>query len=323
MRHLATGLGLAFLLPALFLPRARASSYGIEKDITYCTVGDVALKLNAFVPIGELNPTPAIVEIHGGWWSAGTKSASIERADFVPFTARKIAVFSIDYRLGKDGGFPQCIRDCRNAIRFLRLHADEYNIDPNRIGVYGGSAGGHLAMMLAVVPANFDDGGPPEELKDVKPHISCAFAYCGPTDLLKQWEDSVPGKPGDARPHLRVLFHGVEPDTDTNKELYRRMSPISYVRKGVAALLVCDGENDLIVPGQPGKAFCEKLQAAGADATYYVSPKGGHAYPSGPAFAKVLDAFITRTLMPPAKPKAVPVPPKRPRAPEIDDSHGR
>jgi len=69
-----------------------------------------------------------------------------------------IALFSIAYRLGAQGGFPQNIRDCRNAIRFIRKNATRFNIDPERIGVMGGSAGGHLSLMLAMVPEDFDDG---------------------------------------------------------------------------------------------------------------------------------------------------------------------
>ena len=89
---------------------------------------------------------------------------------------------------------------------------------------------------------------------------------------------------------MRVLFHGVTPDTDANKALYTAMCPIGQARKDVPPLLICDGEKDPIVPGLHGKALWEKLQAAGADATYWMTTNGGHAFPSG---AMALTGFWT------------------------------
>ena len=114
------------------------------------------LKLNAFLPDNTEAPVPAIVEIHGGWWFGGGAASTIEGVGGWQFFMRQgLAVFSIQYRLGEAGGFPQNIRDCRNAIRFIRQNAKRFNIDPNRIMVTGGSAGGHLSLMVAMVPEGF------------------------------------------------------------------------------------------------------------------------------------------------------------------------
>jgi acetyl esterase/lipase len=168
-------------------------TYRSELGIVYSTVDGRNLTLNAFLPDHATNPTPAIVDIHGGWFYGGEAASRFD---------------------GVGGGR----RDPDNNI------------------------------------------------------------------------------PNDSRPHARVLFHGVTPDTGEGKALYTSICPLGQVRKDVPPLLICDGERDPIVPGLEGKELYEKLQAIAADATYWMSPGGGHAYPSGPGFDRVLDHFITHSL---------------------------
>ena len=291
-------------------------SYTSELNIIYANVSGRELKLNAFLPAGVTNPVPAIVEIHGGWWTGGGVATAAEHVGgWQIFKRRGLAIFSIEYRLGEAGGFPQNIRDCRNAIRFLRQNARRFNIDPERIDVTGGSAGGHLSLMVAMVPEDYADGGPTAELAGVSAHVAGSFSYIPPTDFVRFWSEGpddvvtnqdgsiafrrADGKiPNDARPHFRMLFHGVVPDTEEHKTIYTNTCPLGWVRKDVPPLLICDGEKDPIVPGLEGKELYGKLQAAGADATYWMTPGGGHAFPGGPGFNKVLDDFITHTLEP-------------------------
>ncbi|MDP6506291.1 MAG: alpha/beta hydrolase, partial [Planctomycetota bacterium] len=142
-------LRLLLLLPALtFFNRGQAETgYKSELDIPYCSVDGKELKINAFTPQGIDKPAPAMVHIHGGWWSGGRPMKGVG-GRMKAFTNKGIAIFSVQYRLGKQGGFPENIRDCRNAVRFVRKNAKRFNIDPERIGVYGTSAGSHLSMMV-------------------------------------------------------------------------------------------------------------------------------------------------------------------------------
>jgi acetyl esterase/lipase len=292
------------------------SEYRSERNIVYCTVDGHELKLNAFLPRPDAGPVPAMVEIHGGWWFGGEAAAGIEGVGgWQSFVRHRLAIFSIQYRLGEAGGFPQNIRDCRNAIRFIRQNAKRFNIDPARIDVTGGSAGGHLSLMVAMVPENFSDGGPTPGLEGVSARVSGSFSYIPPTDFVRFWnqgpDDAITNAdrvvryrgpddqiPCDSRPHLRILFHGVAPDTAEHKALYLSNCPAGQVRKDLPELLICDGEKDPIVPGLHGKVLCEKLKAAGAVATYWMTPEGGHTFPGGANFAKVLDDFLERTLYP-------------------------
>lgn len=308
---------LAFLLICLFNAAAADNpTYKSELNIPYCQVDGRELTLNAFLPANATKPVPAIVEIHGGWWFGGDAAQQPEGVGgWQIFMRHGLAIFSIKYRLGHDGGFPQNIRDCRNAIRFIRQNAARFNIDPERIDVTGGSAGGHLSLMVAMVPEDFADGGPAAGLENVSAKVSGSFSYIPPTDFVRFWsqgpDDVVTNADGttvfrgadekipyDSRPRLRVLFHGVVPDTAEHKTLYTQMCPIGHVRVDLPPLLICDGEKDPIVPGLHGRELYTHLKAVGADATYWMTPDGGHAFPGGAGFDQVLDNFIVRTLRP-------------------------
>jgi acetyl esterase/lipase len=288
--------------------------YRSETNIVYGVVAGKALTLNAFLPERQTSSVPAIVDIHGGWWFGGGKASQIDYiGGWQWFERHGLAVFSIEYRLGREGGFPENIRDCRNAIRFIRKNAERFHIDPERIEVTGGSAGGHLSLMVAMVPEDFPDGGPLPGLENISARACGSFSFIPPTDFVRFWNQgpddvitNAGGKisfrgpddkiPYDSRPRLRVLFHGVTPDTDAGRALYDSMCPIGHVRKDLPPLLICDGENDPIVPGLHGKVLCEKLRAAGAEATYWMTPHGGHGFPGGAGFDQVLDHFLVRSL---------------------------
>ena len=307
-----------FVVVCLAVPGALLAddtfSYVSQTNIAYCTVAGKTLTLNAFLPEGQTAPTPAIVEIHGGWFYGGGKALQVDQVNgWQWFKRHGLAAFSIDYRLNSEGGFPENIRDCRNAIRFIRKNAKRFNIDPDRIDVTGGSAGGHLSLMVAIVPEHFDDGGPTPGLEAISAKVYGSFSFIPPTDFVRFWDEgpsdiltNADGKisfrppddkiPNDSRPHFRVLFHGVIPDTDEHKALYTQMCPVGNVRKDVPSLLVCDGEKDPIVPGLEGKELCEKLHAVGADATYWMTPGGGHSFPGGAGFDPVLENFLVRSL---------------------------
>ena len=318
MRNIAARLfgatSLFFFLASGPLQAQSVPPYRLETKIIYSTVAGEDLKLNAFLPANATAPVPAIVEIHGGWWFGGEAATQPEGVGgWQIFMRRGLAIFSIQYRLGEAGGFPENIRDCRNAIRFIRQNAKRFNLDPNRIEVTGGSAGGHLSLRVARVPEDFPDGGPTPGLEGISARVAGSFSYIPPTDFVRFWNQgpadvltNADGKisfrgpdgkiPYDSHPRLRVLFHGITPDSDEHKARYTSMGPLGQVRKDVPPLLICDGENDPIVPGLHGQALYEKLKAAGAEATYWMTPGGGHAFPGGAGFDKVLDDFLMRTL---------------------------
>ena len=208
-------------------------------------------------------------------------------------TGRGYAVASIGYRLSSQAKYPAQIEDCRAAIRWLRAHASDYGLDPARIGVWGASAGGHLAALLGTAAGErrFDVG----EHLDQSSAVQCVIDSFGPADLL-HWGDP---------PLLAALD---TPDTAVarllggrvrdHEELARLASPVAFVDRHSAPFLILHGQNDPIVPAQQSMVLDAALRRAGVESTLVLIPGGGH---SGAVFAEArylvqMVAFMDRHL---------------------------
>src|SRR5262245_6137695 len=128
----------------------RANAREVQRDVTYCTVDGVELKMDIYFPKNSTGATPLVIFIHGGGWSKGDKARGHGLTEFPPLLAAGFTVASLNYRLAPEYQFPAMLEDVKCAVRSFRAHASEYNIDPNRIGVWGTSAGAHLASMIGL-----------------------------------------------------------------------------------------------------------------------------------------------------------------------------
>lgn len=132
-------------------------------------------------------PRPGTVVIHGGGWLEGDKSSFVftnrsSPADIVDFARLGIVAVSINYRMSREAPFPAAVKDCKAAVRWLQAHAKEMHLDPNQIGAYGNSAGGHLALMLAMAgkEAGLEGDGPHQDKPSL---VLAAFSDRGPWNL--------------------------------------------------------------------------------------------------------------------------------------------
>ena len=187
-----------FLIAALFIalttddiarsaPRyyAAAKTAGLAealRDIEYARVGNKSLKLDLYVPDGA-GPFPVIVWVHGGGWTSGDKALSASGPQ-VRQTARGYAVASINYRFSQEAKFPAQIEDCKAAVRWLRAHAAEHNLDPARIAVWGDSAGGHLASLMGASGGASDLEGDEGNL-DYSSRVEAVVDWFGPSTCSK------------------------------------------------------------------------------------------------------------------------------------------
>ncbi|MBD3674891.1 MAG: alpha/beta hydrolase [Planctomycetaceae bacterium] len=225
-----------------------------DRTITYKTIGDRELKLHVFEPEGH-QPTdkcPVFLVIHGGGWVNGEPRWFYPIAD--KFRDRGMYAVSLEYRLlsqGKENTVFDCVKDGRSAVRYLRAHAEELGIDPERIVAAGGSAGGHVAVGTALFDAVNDES---DDLA-----ISC-------------------------RPDLLVLFY---PVIDTSEEGYGRqkigdrwqeLSPVDHVQKGLPPTLVFHGTGDKVTPYAGAVEFQKKMQAAGNECKLISHEGGRHGY---------------------------------------------
>jgi acetyl esterase/lipase len=244
-------------------------------------------------------PRPAVVIIHGGGWLEGDKSSFASRKYGVPGNIEEFAdlgfvAATINYRLSREAPYPAALEDCKCAVRWLRAHAREYNIDPKHIGAYGNSAGGHLALLLAMTgnEAGLEGDGP---YRDESSAVQAAASDSGPVDLLYQEQH------GTIRGVVRQFLGG--PAEGERTALYRQASPSRHVGKETPPLLLIYGVADDQVPVETADQFVLDLGRAGLqDVSYYRLAYVYHCPHSlvrVPFLRGVVNDFFLRTLMHP------------------------
>ena len=236
----------------------------ILQDLEYARVGETSLKLDLYIPQHERGVLlPLVVWVHGGAWISGTKAN--------PRAARELGdryiVASIDYRLSQEAAFPAQIHDCKAAIRWLRANADEYDIDPDRIGAWGASAGGHLVALLGT------SGGVEALEGNVGDHLDCSSAvqavcdFYGPTDLEELAMLDQTYKIAPSKNPLYLLFGG---SLSENLDLVRQANPITHVSSDDPPFLIMHGEEDLLVPLSQSELLDSALREARVESTLHV-----------------------------------------------------
>lgn len=187
----------------------------VERDIVYRTAAGVDLRLDVYRPRQDTTGgRPAVVFIHGGGWRMGDKNQS--RVRFVELAERGYVVFSVNYRLSGQAVFPACVEDCKAAVRWVRANAAMYNVDTERIGLWGASAGAHLAVLMAV---SSDAEFRTADHADQSSRVACVVAYFGVYDLRDIAEGVGVGL-------VQQLMGGPE---SQRRELYWRGSPLAYI----------------------------------------------------------------------------------------------
>jgi acetyl esterase/lipase len=260
----------------------------VLRDLAYVPDGHERQKLDLYLPEKGGN-LPLIVWIHGGGWQNGSK----DRTQAVKFVPQGYAVASINYRLSSHAIFPAQIEDCKAAIRWLRAHAKEHGIDPQRIGVWGSSAGGHLVAMLGVTGdvKEFDKG----LNLDQSSRVQCVVDFFGPTELFTMQAQTVIQGPinhdAPESPESKLIGATVK----EAKAKADKASPLTYVSKGGAPILIMHGDKDPLVPLKQSEVFLEALKKAGVDATLHVVPGAGHGF-GGPEIDEKVGAFFASHL---------------------------
>lgn len=236
-------------------------------DVVYAKVGDTELHMDIGLPEKMPDkPLPVIVWIHGGGWKTGTYKWNRSAV----FVKHGYASVSVQYRFLDAAKFPAQIYDCKAAIRFLRANAAKYGIDPKRIGVWGGSAGGHLAALLGTSGGVKELEGDEGNL-DQSSRVQAVCEWYGPNDLTVGGRAPEPGR---KKPPLLVQLFGAT--YKENPEIYKLASPISHVTKDDPPFLIVQGDADKLVPFSQAQSFYDALRKAGVDATLIKVKNGNH-----------------------------------------------
>jgi acetyl esterase/lipase len=225
--------------------------------------------MDIYYPEDMNGPTPAVVYVHGGGWRSGDKSEGVGTSIVPGLREAGFIVISIDYRLAPEYKFPAEIQDVQCALRHLRANASRYNLDPQRIGAMGGSAGGHLVALagLADDSAPWGIGGYVEPYASQSSRVQAVVDLFGPTDLTKlaSTEDRVTGD---------QVFGAAGPD-DPILKIY---SPVTYITPDDPPFLILQGLEDQRVPSSQSQLLYDLLAKTGVPAQLVIVKNAGHGF---------------------------------------------
>lgn len=288
MRSLASRLRAAALACALALPfTAQAADEGmrsaalldhgwwIDADVTYLTASGQDLKLDVYLPAKKSDkPLPVVMYFHGGGWVAGRREGAALSA--MPYMEMGFAFVNVSYRLAKVAPAPAAVEDTLCALQWIGRNAKKYNFDLAKVVTTGDSAGGHLALATAMIPADSPLtrqcaaneptwSGP---YQNVAPKVAAVINWYGITDVA----DMLQG------PNVRsyaVAWFGSMADSE-RQALARAVSPLSHVRAGGPAVLTIHGDADPLVPYAHGVRLKAALDKAGVRNVLHTIKGGGH-----------------------------------------------
>jgi acetyl esterase/lipase len=266
--HTAIAFMLALLVTPLCLSTmnqagAAEARFEVEThdDVVYGTGAGEDLKLDLALPKGVETPRPALVFIHGGGWAAGNKR--MFRPLIKQAAERGFVAASVGYRLAPKHRFPAQVEDCKCAVRWLRAHADEFNVNPDQIGASGASAGAHLAMMLGTMDSQDGmegSGG----WQDQSSKVQVVVSYFGPTDMTSTSVEGLAGGEYVQEAAVRrIIENFIGGPVDDNADTLRLASPVTYVNEGDAPMLLFQGTRDPLVPFDQAFSMATALTKAG------------------------------------------------------------
>jgi acetyl esterase/lipase len=245
----------------------------VLRDVEYARPDEKPVRLDVYLPEDAKEATPLIIWVHGGGWQAGSKTS----CPALPWVKDGFAVASVEYRFTDRAPFPAQIQDCKAAVRFLRAHAAEYNLDPKRFGAWGASAGGHLVAMLGTTCGNAECEGGALGNAECSSGVQCVCDWFGPTDFL-----SYNSTQAEVSPMLIKLFGG---KLSEKQEVAKLASPALHIKKPAEGkmcelppFLIVQGDKDPLVPDQQSRLLAEKIKEAGGEQQLVIVEGAGHGF---------------------------------------------
>lgn len=279
------------LLILILATTASAGTFTTYEAIEYASPDGESLLMDLRVPDGR-GPHPVILYLHSGAWITGDRSggAAIRQA------SRGYAVASIDYRLAPASIWPAQVEDAKAAVRWLRANAARFDLDPNRIGVFGASAGGHIASVLGTSGGMASLEGLELGNAQFSSRVKVVVDFYGPSDLLKLEEQKLPCIPLDANsPQMPPsLLMGCP--IQQCKEKTATANPISYITPDDPPFLIVHGMLDCLVPYKQSVILHEALQKGGVDSRLFLVPNGEHGGRAFSSYDKTVDEFLDTHL---------------------------
>jgi acetyl esterase/lipase len=259
-----------------------------QADVIYGRKFGVALTLDVFTPKKDANGAAAIFVVSGGWFSGHDALNAPAGPAFVNrLVERGYTVFAVVHGSQPKFTIPEVLQDLNRAVRFVRHNAAKYNVDPNRIGIYGGSAGGHLSLMQGTA----GDTGKPDAKDPVdreSSRVQAVACFYPPTDFLNYGKEGEDALGRGILKDYKAPFDFEEFDAKTKSfiavteeqklAIGRRIAPVNHVTPDDPPTLIIHGDADKLVPIQQAEIFVAKMKAAGVEAKLIVRPGAAHGW---------------------------------------------
>ena len=270
---LVFGLALAFVAGLPTISSAQSQNYSVTPDVVFGHKDGLALTFDVFRPTTQANGAGILYMVSGGWVS-GWRAPEAQARGFSGLLAAGFTVFAVRHGSSPRYKVPEAHADVDQALRFIHSQASELGVDPERLGVYGGSAGGHLSLMLGLDP---DVGDPAGEtaLDRADSRVAAIVAYYPPVDL-QGWAG-----PSQAFPAL-----------DFDPALAPSISPILFVSPDDPPTLLIHGDADRLVPISHSQRIHEAFKAAGVESEFITIPGGDHGFTTPADRARAQSAMV-------------------------------
>jgi acetyl esterase/lipase len=274
------------LLLGLLGPRAAwGQEVDRQQDVIYGRKFGVALTMDVLTPQEGANGRGLIWVVSGGWYSAH---------DFIapqfarPFTDRGYTVFAVVHGSQPKFTIPEIVEDMERSVRFVRHHAQEYKIDPDQVGVFGASAGGHLSLMLGTA-ADEGNASAQDEVDRVSARVQAVACFFPPTDFLNYGKEGEIALGNGVLKDFPAPFQFEDLDTTRNlfvlitdeerrKEIGQQISPFYHATSDDPPTLIAHGDADLLVPIQQAEVIIDKLKEHGVETKLIVKEGQAHGW---------------------------------------------
>jgi acetyl esterase/lipase len=281
-----------------------------KEDVVYGHKYGTALTMDVFAPKHDANGAAVIFTVSGGWFSS---RQMISLTFCREFLKRGYTVFAVMHGSQPKYTIPEIIEDMNRAVRFIRYHAADYGIDPNRIGITGGSAGGHLSLMMGAAGNDGDPKGR-DAIDGVSSRVQAVACFFPPSDFMNYGEKGVEALGTGRLSGFKAPFDFEELDPKTRsfvritdpekrREFGRRISPVNHVTASAAPTLIIHGDADQLVPIQQAEVFIAKLKEVGVPCELIVKHGARHGWQLDrdmPSIADWFDKYLGKTASKPA-----------------------
>ncbi len=256
-----------------------AESVRITPDVVYGHKLGLAMTCDVFTPTENANGAAVLFMVSGGWYSSWSPPEQTQTM-FRPLTDQGFTVFAVRHGSSPKFSISEAVSDVRRSVRFIRLNAEKFQIDPQRIGVYGMSAGGHLSLMLGTAS---DEGNPESKdaVEQVSDRVQAVVAYVAPTDLRIMAQDAPDRLPAYANfPALQIDRAAAEVD-----------SPLIHVSDDDPPTLLLAGAKDELVPISHSRNIQAAFEKVGVECKLIEFPEAGHGF-GGEDAKRATDAMV-------------------------------